>query len=224
MPINEQQQAVISQYIKVQDCSNIAEIITNISDKNDEKYLHTFNIIIEMSKNSNMFNTANIIKLANIYDVCASSPATTLEFALTSFYEQIGGILSSTQSVVSSSEVEKYNEFFKSLSNLSREEQVKKIANSFSTEEIIKIMHILRTKLAPGIESRNIDEKLTNDITLLKEVFLFQKDGGKKEYSIWSNNEITSLEEIERRKPVRVVKGMGVLEELYKVYKHSLGE
>jgi hypothetical protein len=217
--ISEQQKPLIDQYLLAKNYSNIVDIIVRNTDPENDKHSITLTYMMKFLPTKNL-NIATITKLAEIFDTNENAPAATLEAAYATFCEQ-SGIYSEESKPLTAAEIEtkKIDNALKTVASLEHDEKIKTLAATMSFEEIGKNIKILKEKLQPALQTHQIDRNLLDQLSTFKEA-LAQKEGVKKDFTIWDKE--VSLDEVETRKPVRIVEGLDLMKELQTTYLGTL--
>ncbi len=218
--INEQQKTVIDQLLLAKNYSGIVDIIIRNSDPDNDKHAITLSYMMKFLPSGNL-NIGNITKLAEVFDTNETAPSATLEAAYATFCEQTGIVTSPEPRPITAGDIEtkKIDGILESVASLPREEQIKNLASTMTLEEIKKNIDLLKDKLQPALQTHKIDHELMNQLSIFKDAYAL-KQGIKKEFSVWSKE--GSLDEVETRKPVRIVEGLDMMEVLHEAYLKTL--
>jgi hypothetical protein len=221
--ITEQERAVIEKSLSVEGAGSyaeIAEIITKISNRQDPKFECVVDALVKLASANNL-NMSNIEKISDIYNNHTTANIAALESAFEGFLEQASGLNDLTANKPNSLVVdERYTELLDKVAKLPDDEaRVKAIAADLTADQIAEHIKRLRTELAPNIANHTLDPKLSAQLRLLMYAGSYQKDG--KLPTVW-HSKMATLAEIETRKPIRVVPGLGLMEVLYKDYQATL--
>ncbi len=217
--ISEQQKPLIDQYLLAKNYSSVVDIIVRNTDPENDKHSITLAYMMKFLPTKNL-NIATITKLAEIFDTNENAPAATLEAAYATFCEQ-SGIYSEESKPLTAADIEtkKIDSALKSVAGLEHEEKIKTLAATMSFEGIGKNIKILKERLQPALQTHQIDRNLLDQLSIFKEV-LAQKEGVKKDFTVWDKE--VSLDEVETRKPVRIVEGLDLMKELQTTYLGTL--
>ena len=217
--IEEQQKQLIDQYLLAKNYSGIVDIIVGNSDPENDKHSLTLSYMMRFLPTRNL-NIDTITELAEVFETNENAPSATLEAAYATFCEQAGVSSAEPKSLTAADvETKKIDMTLQSVAGLTHEEKIKTLATTMSLEEIEKNIKTLKERLQPALQTHQIDYDLLDQLSIFKAAHA-QKEGIRKEFTVWDKE--GSLDEVETRKPVRMVEGLDLLEELQAKYLKTL--
>ncbi len=214
--IDAQQKTTIEQLLSAQNYSGIVDIIVGNSDPQNDQNAITLSYLAKFAPGKAL-TIDNVTKLAEVFDTNKAAPSAALEAAYANFCEQAGIKLSTENKNITASEAEqeRIDSALRSAEGKNHEEKAKNLANSMDLEGIKNIIDFLKKEIQPALQTHQIDQKLLEQLSIFRQAYSL-KQGIKNEFTVWSQE--GSLDEVETRKPVRMVEGLGLMKTLHEAY------
>lgn len=214
--IDAQQKTTIEQLLSAQNYSGIVDIIVGNSDPQNDQNAITLSYLAKFAPGKAL-TIDNVTKLAEVFDTNKAAPSAALEAAYANFCEQAGIKLSTENKNITASEAEqeRIDSALRSAEGKNHEEKAKNLANSIDLQGIKDIIDFLKKEIQPALQTHQIDQKLLEQLSIFRQAYSL-KQGIKNEFTVWSQE--GSLDEVETRKPVRMVEGLGLMETLHEAY------
>jgi len=216
--LSDEQKNVVQKALEEKNYSNIAEIVAGSASGN-EKYQSSLETITHLAQ-LDLLNISSVAQMAEILKNHASATVTALEDAYAQLVERLGG--HNLAQVAPTNSMKSQESEVVNVSNLDEQDQIKSLAESLTVEQISNQLAQLQQTLRQRLESNSTDNsEIMQKIALLKQTSDFKKNGSNTpSFSVLNNN--TNLEDIETRKPIRVVEGFGVVQGIYNLYQEKL--
>jgi hypothetical protein len=218
--IDAQQKTTIEQLLSARNYSGIVDIIVGNSDPQNDQNAITLSYLAKFAPGKTL-TIDNVTKLAEVFDTNKAAPSAALEAAYANFCEQAGIKLSTENKNITASEAEqqRIESILEDTEGKSREEKAKNLANSIDLQGIKDIIDFLKKEIQPALQTHRIDQKLLEQLSIFRQAYSL-KQGIKNEFTVWSQE--GSLDEVETRKPVRMVEGLDLIGALHEAYLETI--